>query len=166
MPLTAWAAGWFLLAALPIAFIVSYSDLSRMKIPNAMVLALVAAYAVFGLIALPLDLYLWHWLHLPVVLVVGMVLNAAGAVGAGDAKFMAAAAPMIATADAVLVVLILSAALLAGYAAHRIARVTPIRRAVPHWASWDTASKRFPMGFPLSMALVAYLVMVLVLRQQ
>ncbi|MCA1774326.1 MAG: prepilin peptidase [Loktanella sp.] len=164
MDLTAWAAGWFLLAALPIAFIVSYSDLSRMKIPNATVLALVAAYAVLGLIALPFDQYLWHWLHLPVILVIGMVLNAAGAMGAGDAKFMAAAAPMIATSDAVLVALILSAAFLAGYAAHRIARATPIRQAVPHWASWDTASKRFPMGFPLSMALVAYLGIVLVLR--
>ncbi len=164
MPLTAWAAGWFLLAALPIAFIVSYSDLSRMKIPNATVLALVAAYAVLGLIALPVELYLWHWLHLPVVLVVGMVLNAAGAMGAGDAKFMAAAAPMIATSDAVMVALILSAAFLAGYAAHRIARATPIRQAVPHWVSWDTTSKRFPMGFPLSMALVAYLGIVLFLR--
>jgi len=76
MELTAWAAGWFLLAAVPISGFVIFSDLSRMKIPNLAVGALVAAYAVLGLIALPFEMYLWQWTHLVVLLIVGIVLNA------------------------------------------------------------------------------------------
>ncbi|SEV89539.1 prepilin peptidase CpaA [Cognatiyoonia koreensis] len=164
MALTAHAAGWFLLAALPISIYVAWSDLSSMKIPNVAVYALVAGYTLLGLIAFPFDQYLWHWLHLPIVLVIGIVLNAAGAMGAGDAKFIAAAAPMIGTADIRLLIPILAASVLAGYATHRIAKHTKIRDLAPHWESWDQENKRFPMGFPLGMTLVFYLVAVVVLR--
>lgn len=161
--LTSWAAAWFLLAAVPISGFVIFSDLSRMKIPNVAVGAMVAAYAVLGLIALPFEQYLWHWTHLPVLLIVGIILNAAGAMGAGDAKFIAAAGPFIATADVKLMIPLFSACLLAGFFAHRLARMTPIRTAVPHWESW-AAGKRFPMGFPLGMTLVFYLLIVLFTR--
>lgn len=161
--LTSWAAAWFLLAAVPISGFVIFSDLARMKIPNVAVGALVASYAVLGLIALPFDQYLWHWTHLPVLLIVGIILNAAGAMGAGDAKFIAAAGPFIATADIQLMIPLFSACLLAGFFAHRLARMSPIRKAVPHWESWTTG-KRFPMGFPLGMTLVFYLLIVVVLR--
>jgi len=163
MELTAWAAGWFLLAAVPISGFVIFSDLARMKIPNVAVGALVVAYAVLGMIALPFEMYLWHWTHLIVMLLVGIILNAAGAMGAGDAKFIAAAGPMIATADIRLMIPLFAACLLAGFAAHRIARASPIRQAVPHWESW-TAGRRFPMGFPLGMTLVFYLLIVLFTR--
>jgi prepilin peptidase CpaA len=161
--LTSWAAAWFLLAAVPISGFVIFSDLSRMKIPNVAVGAMVAAYALLGLIALPFDQYLWHWTHLPVLLIVGIILNAAGAMGAGDAKFIAAAGPFIATADIKLMIPLFSACLLAGFFAHRLARMTPIRTAVPHWESW-TAGKRFPMGFPLGMTLLFYLLIVVITR--
>ena len=55
MALSAYAASLYLLALIPIGFFVAYSDLSRMKIPNVAVGALVASYAVLGLIALPFD---------------------------------------------------------------------------------------------------------------
>lgn len=161
--LTAWAAAWFLLAAAPISGFVIFSDLSRMKIPNLAVYTLVASYAVLGLIALPFDQYLWHWLHLPVLLIIGIILNASGAMGAGDAKFIAAAGPYIATADIRIMLPLFCACLLGGFVAHRIAKATPIRQAVPHWESW-TAGKRFPMGFPLGMTLVGYLVIILLTR--
>ncbi len=158
MPLTAYAAGWFLIAALPISFWVAWSDLRSMKIPNYAVYALLCSYAVLGLIALPFEQYLWHWTHAAVMLVVGMALWAARAMGAGDSKFIAAAAPMVAFADWQLMVLILSATMLAGVAAHRIAKHTPIRSMVPDWESWDPQkAKKFPMGFPLGMSLVFYL---------
>jgi len=163
MELTAWAAGWFLLAAVPISGFVIFSDLSRMKIPNLAVGALVAAYAVLGLIALPFEMYLWQWTHLVVLLIVGIVLNAAGTMGAGDAKFIAAAGPMLGSADIRLLIPLFAACLLAGFVAHRIARASPIRKAVPHWESW-TAGRRFPMGFPLGMTLVFYLLIVLLTR--
>lgn len=156
MDLSATAAAVFLLAAVPISGFVIFSDLARMKIPNVAVGALVLAYAILGLIVLPFDQYLWHWTHLVFLLIVGIILNAAGAMGAGDAKFIAAAGPYLATNDLRLLIPLFSACLLAGFVAHRIARATPIRNAVPHWESWD-AGRRFPMGFPLGMTLVFYL---------
>ena len=163
MGLTAVAAAWFLIAAAPIGFFVAFSDLARMKIPNFAVYALVLSYAVLGLIALPFEVYLLNWLHLVVVLIAGFLLNMAGAMGAGDAKFMAAAAPMIAFSDLRLVMLIFVAALFAGYTTHRIAKHSPLRRAVPNWESW-MSGKRFPMGFPLAMTLVGYLIWVILMR--
>jgi prepilin peptidase CpaA len=91
-----------------------------------------------------------------VVLVIGVALNAVGAVGAGDAKFAAAAAPLIATDDIAPLLYLFSLCLLGGWAIHRIARMTPLRRLAPEWASW-TSGRRFPMGLPLAMTLLAYL---------
>lgn len=154
--LTPWAAIWFLIAAVPISGFVIFSDLARMKIPNVAVGALVASYAVLGLIALPFDQYLWQWVHLPVLLLAGIILNATGVMGAGDAKFIAATGPFLAMADLERILLLFSACLIIGYITHRIARMTRIRSAVPHWESWD-AGKRFPMGFPLGVTFVMYL---------
>ena len=150
------AALWFLLGAAPICFWVAWSDLSSMRIPNKAVLALTGVFAIVGLFVLPLPEYGFRWLQLAGVLLLGMVFNAAGAMGAGDAKFIAAAAPMVAPADATSVLVLLSACLLTGYASHRIARATALRRMVPDWQSW-TSGNRFPMGFPLAATLVLYL---------
>ncbi len=156
MALPASAAWWFLIVAVPVSLWVAYTDLSRMKITNYAVLTLLAGYVVLGPVALPLDAYLWGFVHLIVVLTAGVVLNAVGGVGAGDAKFAAAAAPMIALPDAGVMFYILGLSLLVGWAVHRIARMTPLRRLVPDWASW-TSGRRFPMGLPLAMALCVYL---------
>lgn len=156
MALTSVQAGWFLLAALPISLYIAFMDMKALRIPNVAVYALVAGFAVLGLIALPLADYLWRWTHLVVVLAIGMVLNALRLLGAGDAKFAAAAAPMIALPDLGLLAYVAAAAFLAAFVAHRIARHSPLRRLAPDWASW-TSGKRFPMGLALGMALVGYL---------
>lgn len=158
MVLTAYAAWWFLPAVLPIAIYVAWSDLQRMKIPNVAVYALVGSFAILGLIALPFTQYLWHWTHLVVMLVIGIVLNAARLMGAGDAKFIAGAAPFVALADLRLVIVLFSACLLAGYVTHRLVRMSPLRQMAPDWQSW-TSGRQFPMGFPLSMTLVIYLIL-------
>lgn len=150
------AAAWFLPFVVPIAFLVAQSDMARLKIPNTHVIALVAVFAVVGLIALPFGDYLWRWSHLGVVLVIGFLLNLAGAMGAGDAKFAAAAAPFVALGDLTLVFAILAAASLAGFATHRLAMRSFGPRVAPEWESW-TSGRRFPMGLPLAMALVFYL---------
>ena len=150
------AALWFLLPALPISAWVAWSDLSRMKIPNKAVLALMVAFLVIGPFVLPLAEYGWRWTHFVVMLLVGMGLNAAGVFGAGDAKFIAAAAPYVALADIDEILVIFALASIFGYVSHRIARATPLRRLAPNWVSWD-AGNRFPMGYPLAVAFVAYL---------
>ena len=163
MGLTATAALWFLPAVIPIAIFVSFSDMKRMKIPNLATDGLLLCYAVLGLFALPFIDYLWHWLHFIIVLVVGFFLNAARVIGAGDAKFMASAAPMIAFADLHLIIVLLAACLLGGFATHRLARLSPIRKMTDDWESWGTG-KKFPMGFPLSMTLLFYLLIVAIYR--
>jgi prepilin peptidase CpaA len=150
------SALWFLPFALPISIWVAWSDMARMKIPNKAVMALVAVYAVVGLIALPLDAYGWRWLHLVVVLAIGFVANMAGLLGAGDAKFAAAMAPFVVRDDLVLFAYLFAATLLAGVVIHRLAkRVPAIRGRTADWESWQR--KDFPMGLCLGGALVFYL---------
>ncbi len=157
MYISAYAATWFLPFVLPICFWVALSDLRDMKIPNKAVMTLTAVYLVIGLIALPLDIYAWRWVHLLVVLVAGIALNAIGALGAGDAKFAAAAAPFIAIGDLQMLLLILAATAFFGFVIHRIAKHSPMRRLAPHWVSW-TREGKYPLGLSLGGALAIYLV--------
>lgn len=156
MAMPAEAAAWLLVPALPICLWAAWSDLARMKIPNLAVLALLAGFAVAGPFVLPLPDYGWRWLHAGVMLVVGVVLNAAGAMGAGDAKFIAAAAPYVALGDLPTVLYLLALLAVLSFVLHRLVRASPLRRAAPHWQSWE-AGNRFPFGLPLAATLVTYL---------
>jgi prepilin peptidase CpaA len=156
MAITVFSAWWFLPFVLPICFYVAFTDMREMRITNQAVLALGAIFLVIGLIALPFDVYLWRLAQLAIVLVVGIVLNAAGAMGAGDSKFIAVAAPFIAQGDVRLLVPLFCVILLAAVAAHRLAKYTSLRRIAPHWRSWDQG-KKFPMGLALASTLACYL---------
>jgi prepilin peptidase CpaA len=130
----------FLPAALPISVFCAWNDIREMKIPNVAVMALVLGFAVLGLCAFGFPQYLWQWSHLVVVLIVGFVLNAAGIMGAGDAKFAAAAAPFVALGDWQLIMWVFAACIFKGFVTHRIAKYSPLRRLVPHWESWIQAA--------------------------
>lgn len=157
MAITAFEALWFLPFVLPICLYVAYTDLAFMKITNKAVLVLGAVFVVLGPLVLPsLEIYAWRLSHIAVVLVAGILLNAAGALGAGDAKFCAAAAPFVALGDWQRVLLLFAALMLAAFFTHRVARMSPLRRIAPHWVSW-TERKRFPMGLALGPTLAAYL---------
>ncbi len=150
------AALVFFLATLPVAFWVAWSDMARMKIPNAAVVALVALFLVLGPFLLPLADWGWRWLHLAVVLVIGFVMNMGGLVGAGDAKFAAAMAPFVALSDAAWFLVLFAAVLLAAFATHRGFRAVPAaRRLAADWQSWNRAD--FPMGLALAGSLSLYL---------
>lgn len=175
MVIPAQAALWFVPFVLPICLYVAYTDLREMKIRNHAVTTLAAVFVFVGLIAyapftsewisgrigpipLALPTYVWQLLHLPLVLLIGVLLNAAGALGAGDAKFAAAAAPFVWTGDLRLATGLLTAGLLGAFVTHRIAKHSPLRRIAPNWKSWDTG-KKFPMGLALGGSLAAYLVL-------
>jgi prepilin peptidase CpaA len=149
-------AGWFLPAVLPISLYVAWTDMKDLRIPNLAVIALLAAFVVLGYLALPLDEYLWRYSHLAVVLVIGMALNAVGLMGAGDAKFAAAAAPFVALVDLGLIAYVMAGCFVLAFILHRIAKYSPIRRLAPDWKSW-TSGKRFPMGVAFGLTLVTYL---------
>jgi len=158
MQTTAATALWFLPFAGPIALWVAWSDMKTMLIPNKAVLALIAVFAVIGLLALPLDVWAMRWVHLLVVLGVGFVLNLTGMIGAGDAKFAAAMAPFVALADVGGFALLFSGVLIAALLVHRLARMSPaLRRAAPGWESWERTE--FPMGLALGAGLLFYLIL-------
>ena len=158
MSVSASAAFWFLPFVLPICFYVAFTDLREMRITNQAVLLLAAVFILVGLFLLPLPVYGTRLLQMGAILVIGIVLNAAGAVGAGDAKFAAAAAPFIAVGDLRLLLAIFAANLLAAFATHRLAKYTPLRRIAPGWKSWDMGWK-FPMGLSLGGTLAIYLIL-------
>lgn len=145
-----------LIAVLPVSAWVCWSDLKTMKIPNRAVLLTAAIWLVVGFLVVPFEPWAWRWLNLAVVLVIGIVLNAVANVGAGDAKFAAAAAPFFRVGDAVWVMPLFAAFLLGAFAAHRLLRAIPaVRAAAPDWVSWKRAD--FPMGLALAGTFVAYL---------
>ena len=158
MAISATAALWFLPFVLPICLYVAFTDMKQMRITNQAVLVLTAIFVLLGLFLLPFDTYLWRLLSLVVVLVVGIALNAAGVMGAGDAKFAAAAAPYIAWGDLRLLMVLFMATLLAAAATHRGVKYTPLRRLAPDWQSWQE-TKKFPMGLALGTTLGLYLIL-------
>lgn len=152
----------FLPFTLAIGLWVAWSDMRFMKIPNKAVLALVAVWLVIGLLVVAfggLPLMIWaRALGLGVVaLLVLFVANAAGLMGAGDAKFAAAMAPFFILADPRLVMGLLAGCLLGAFAAHRLMRAVPaMRSATPEWQSWT--HKKFPMGLALAGMLNFHLI--------
>jgi len=166
MPLqiTAMQAAWFLPFVLPICVWVIWTDLSSMRIPNASVIALTCVFLVVGLFVLPLQDYPWRLVNLVIVLLIGILLNAAGIMGAGDSKFLAAAAPFIDPGDVVPLFVIFSANLLACFVTHRLVMKSTLRLLAPDWISWSREGK-FPMGFALGSSLVIYLGMGIALGQ-
>ena len=119
-------------------------------------MATFALFVVLGPWVLPWGSFGWQLLAMPIFLILGILVNAMGLFGAGDAKFIAAAAPFVWAADARLVGLVFMANLLAAYLAHRMAKHTALRALAPDWASWDAGAK-FPMGLPLATSLMIYL---------
>lgn len=175
MIIPASAAGWFLPFVLPICFYVAFTDMREMQIKNHAVYALALIFAIVGLWALPpwsgpwvagnlgplsfsLPVYVWQLLHIPVILIVGILLNAAGVMGAGDAKFCTAASAFVWVGDFMPLMMILMATTLGAVAAHRLAKHTPLRQIAPHWESWDRG-KKFPMGLTLAGSLIMYLIL-------
>lgn len=144
------------LFTLPICAWVAWSDLKWMKIPNKAVMAMLAVYVVVGLIVIPFEPWAWRWLNFAVVLAIGFVLNAVANVGAGDAKFAAAAAPYVFVGHVGLLIPLFAAFLLGAFAAHRLMRAVPAVRAMtPDWVSWSR--KDFPMGLALVGTFVTYM---------
>ena len=158
MSLPSTAAMWFLPFVTPICLYVAYTDMKAMKITNQAVVALFVVFAVVGPLALSFESYAWRYVHVIVALFAGMALNALRAMGAGDAKFIAAAAPFVAINDLAQVMILFAAILLIAFCAHRLAKHSPLRKLAPDWESWHK-TRDFPMGLALGPTLVAYILL-------
>ena len=146
-----------LIAVLPLAGWICWTDLKYMRISNLSVYLLVGIWIVVGLMVVPFDYWLWRWVNLAVVLAIGILLFALANFGGGDVKFAAAAAPFFRSGDAVWVLLLLAAFMLGALAAHRVMRAIPaVRAATPDWKSWSRR-QHVPVGLALAGTLVTYL---------
>lgn len=173
--MTAQTAFWFLPAVIPITFYIAWYDMRAMKISNNSLVVLLLAFAVLGPFAFGFPMYLWQWLHFPVVLVVCMALWALRVMGAGDAKMIAVMAPFFVTDDWFLIGHVFVACLLGALTLHSIMRFTALKKLAPEWKSWHATSDKlrtffsrskmtFPKGFPLGMTLLFYLLLVAIYR--
>ncbi|MBN9889693.1 prepilin peptidase [Salipiger abyssi] len=158
LSISAASALWFAPFVIPLCLYVCFTDMRELRITNQANLALVVVFVLVGLIALPFDDYLWRYTHFAAVLVAGIALNAGGVMGAGDAKFAAAAAPMIHVGDLRFLLALFAATLLAAFLSHRIAKWSGLQRLAPEWKSWSSG-KRFPMGMALGGTLALYLIL-------
>lgn len=158
MSLPATAALWYLPVLVPLCLAAMWTDLTRMKIPNRINDVMLLTFIPLGFIALPWETALWQWLNPAVMLVIGLGLHALRAMGGGDLKFMIAASPYVMRPDLGRMMVLLAVFLLIGFALHRLARMSPLRRMTPDWASWS-ATGRYPMGLSLGPALIAYLIL-------
>jgi len=149
---------WSLPFLLPICFLVAWSDMRAMRIPNWCVLAMFGVYVVIGILTLPFSVYLWGFFGLLVVLVIGFLMNAIGMIGAGDAKFAAAAAPFLHSYDFRFILALFAANILAAFLTHRLTAKTKMTKLAPKWDSWERTWE-FPMGLSLGGTLAIYLIL-------
>lgn len=153
------AALWILIVTTPLSFLAAFNDLARMKLPNALVLALAAVYVVLGPFLFDLPTYLWGFAHGLAMYAFGMFAYAFLGVGAGDGKYAAAMAMFIPTADARFVVPLFCAYLLGAFVTHRLFRAMPAVRGVTQtWVSWG--HKKFPVGLALAGTFITYFAIV------
>lgn len=147
---------WGFALTLPLCLWTIFTDLSQMKIKNQTVYAIAAAFCVAGLVTLPWPTFGWQAAQLVIMLVLGIGLNAIGAMGAGDAKFLAAAAPFVFLGDLQVALLLLCGTMIAGFLLHRIVLFTPLHRLAPTWESWQR-KRQYPAGLSLGSWLAVYL---------
>lgn len=142
----------FGLATLPITLWIIWTDVTDMKIKNQAVLAMIAVFVVAGLFLMPLPDYAWRFAHFAVALAICFLLHLTIGLGAGDAKYIAAAAMFVALPDLAEVAIIYffwSVVLLVGMWIAR--RSSGIRAKHPDWV-WIAEDRKGYVPFGLALA--------------
>jgi prepilin peptidase CpaA len=149
-------AGVFLAVTAPFALLCAANDLTQMRIPNWVVLALGASFLVLAPFAMSWSDFGIRLVQCGVVFVIGYVLNMVFGVGGGDAKFATASALYIAPGDYNLVIMMLAVLALVSVVVHRLfGRIVRFQSEIRNWASYNSG-KKFPYGLPLAATLVCY----------
>ncbi len=129
-----------------------------MLIYNKTVLLLIAVFFCIAPFVLPWHVIAWQALYALIALVIVFFLTSFGILGAGDSKFIAAAALYIMPSDWPMVALLLAATTIAAVIIHRGARALGAAKLTPEWESWARA-KDFPFGLALGPTLSFYLIL-------
>lgn len=149
---------------LPLMLLTAYFDLKHLRIPNFLVLAVLAVFLITGFWGLPLETFLWRLGAGAIVLAVGFVLFAAGLVGGGDAKMAAALAPFVAVDDVAPLLLLYAVVTLILLLVLRLA-MQLTRHRETGWRGVDqyarpSRERVFPMGLIFAITITVYLVAV------
>lgn len=150
------AALVFLLIMAPVWVFMSWDDMANLRIRNGLVLFVLGVFVVLGPLLMPFPVYLGQLLQITIVFAAIIVLYAAGTMGGGDAKFIAAASPFFLQEDWVMVMMLFLACSLAAFTVHRVFLWSGADRQAPLWLSWRSG-KRFPLGFALGGVVTIYL---------
>lgn len=147
---------------LPLMGLMAWSDLKVLKIPNWMVLAVLAVFVVCGLWGLPLDTFAWRLGQGVAVLVIGFGFFAVGAIGGGDAKMAAALAPFVVPVEILPFLALYAVTTLVLMAVLRLVQQFA-RHEETGWLAIDQLHKParervFPMGLIFALTVVIYLV--------
>lgn len=149
-----------LFAILVPALIAVWTDLSRMRIPNLISIAMAVIFVIVVPLTLPLGVVPGRLLVAGIVFAIGLGLYALGQMGAGDVKFATVIFLFVDPADVTFFMRILGVMALAGLLTHRLAARMPGARALaPHWTSWS-AKGVFSYGVALSLSLIYYLLLI------
>ena len=153
---------WIAFAAMiPLMVLTAYWDLRDLRIPNKLVLCVLAVFVVTGLWDLPLDTFLWRLLYGFIALAIGFGLFSLGAIGGGDAKMVAALVPFAVPADILLILLIYAVLTLVLIMVLRLI-MQMVRHRETGWKSLDQLKKParervFPMGLVFGSTILSYL---------
>ena len=148
-------------AMVPLMVLTAYWDLKNLKIPNWLVLCVLATFVVSGLWGLPFDTFLWRLLYGCIALVIGFGLFALGGIGGGDAKMAAALVPFAMPSDVVVLLVLYSVMTLALLMIVRLI-MQMVRHRETGWLALDQLQKParervFPMGLIFGSTILAYL---------
>lgn len=141
----------------PLMLIASYTDLKELRIPNWLVLAVLATAIVTGLWGLPLETFLWRMFYALVTLIVGILLFAfgGGKIGGGDMKLIAALVPFIEPVDIWDLMLLWAILAVVGIMFHRVI-YHMYRHQTTGWVAFDQ-KVYFPVGLLIGLTMCVYL---------
>lgn len=149
---------------IPLMAITIHTDLKTLKIPNWVVLSVLALFLATGSWGLPFDVFLWRLFYGVIVLGLGIALYAVGSgkVGAGDLKLIATLTPFINPPDISFVLLLYCFVTIIGLIGHRMIRAKLHGRET----GWKAVDQKiyFPLGLILGVVIVIYLLRSLVVQ--
>ena len=149
------------IAMTPLMILTAFWDLKHLKIPNWLVLCVLATFVITGIWGLPLDTFAWRLLYGAVALVIGFGLFALGAIGGGDAKMAAVLVPFAMPSDVGMLLLLYALLTLFLLMAVRLA-MQIVRHQETGWLALDQLHKParervFPMGLIFGSTILLYL---------
>ena len=152
---------YFVITA-PVLFYIIFTDLRYMRIYNGSNIVLFLLFLIPAPFFFAVPEIGWRLLAGVIAFAIGFLLNIAGRLGGGDAKFLPAATPFIATGDIPFVLVMLAFFGIVTIIVHRgLLFVPPFRAAVSDWVSWNhpkmNGKPAMPYGVALALTLSVYL---------